>query len=577
MGWRDWRELAVTYLGPHRRLVAVLSLLLFTTIGLQLVTPQIVRTFLDRATTTTDGSITTLALVYVAAVVVQQATRIGAVWLGEVVGWMTTNHLRTDILDHCLRLDPGFHKEHTPGELIERVDGDVSGLSMFFAHFLLEVVGSFLLLVGVLAIVWWQQPRSGLVLTAVAAFGLTCMLLVRRVAVGAWTRNREASAVLYGFIEERLAGTQDIRSCGAEEHTLRGLYRVGRDRLWTNRRARVLSAVTWVMYSVVSCAATAVSFLLPALLVRDGQITIGGAFALYFYTGLLLQPLDRVSDQVERMQQAVAGGRRVLELLRTRSAVVDGPGAALPGGALAVRLDHVTFGYGTDEPVLHDVDLAVPAGGVLGVVGRTGSGKSTLARLVVRLHDAAGGSVRLGGVDVRELTRRDVRSRVSLVTQEVHVLRATVRDNLTLFDPDVADARILDAIEHLGLHRWLEQLPAGLDTMLREGGSGMSAGQSQLLAFGRAFLADPSVVILDEASSRLDPATEDLLETAVDALLRGRTGIVIAHRLSTLERCDAICVLDHGRVVEHGPRQLLASDASSRYATLLRAGLDVVT
>jgi ATP-binding cassette subfamily B protein len=268
----------------------------------------------------------------------------------------------------------------------------------------------------------------------------------------------------------------------------------------------------------------------------------------------------------------------VLELLALSSEIVDGPGSAtaLPVGALDVTLRDVRFGYGDDPDVLHDVRIEVPAGTVLGVVGRTGSGKSSLARLLVRLHDVRDGSVEVGGVDVRAVTRVALRSRVALVTQEVHVLRATVRDNLTLFDPSVPDEAIVDAVERLGLGRWFAALPDGLDTIVREGGAGMSAGESQLLSFGRAFLADPSVVILDEASSRLDPATEVVLESAVDALLAGRTGIVIAHRLATLQRCDTICVLDHGRVVELGPRDVLADDPSSRFGALLRTGLDVV-
>jgi ATP-binding cassette subfamily B protein len=226
--------------------------------------------------------------------------------------------------------------------------------------------------------------------------------------------------------------------------------------------------------------------------------------------------------------------------------------------------------------VLHDVTLDVPAGSVLGIVGRTGSGKSTIARLLVRFHDPRAGSVEIGGTDVRTLRRRDLRARVALVTQEVHVLRASVRDNLTLFDPMVDDDAVVAAIERLGLGPWFAARADGLDAVVREGGAGMSAGEAQLLSFGRAFLADPAIVILDEASSRLDPATEAVLETAVDTLLAGRTGIVIAHRLATLERCDLIAVLDHGRVVEHGPREVLARDGRSRFATLLRTGLDVL-
>jgi ATP-binding cassette subfamily B protein len=287
-------------------------------------------------------------------------------------------------------------------------------------------------------------------------------------------------------------------------------------------------------------------------------------------------PLNEMSHQVETLQQAIAGGRRVLELLAIEPTIIDGDGDDLPSGALDVALDGVTFGYGDDPDVLHDVDLAVPAGTVLGIVGRTGSGKSSIARLLVRFHDVRAGAVRIGGVDVRTVRRSGLRERVALITQEVHVLRASVRDNLTLFDPTVTDADVLAVIASLGLDGWFAALPDGLDTELREGGAGVSAGEAQLLSFGRALLADPSVVILDEASSRLDPATEAVLERAVDALLAGRTGIVIAHRLATLDRCDAVCVLDHGRVVEHGPRAVLADDDTSRFAALRRAGMDTV-
>jgi ATP-binding cassette subfamily B protein len=283
-----------------------------------------------------------------------------------------------------------------------------------------------------------------------------------------------------------------------------------------------------------------------------------------------------VSRQVEQLQVAIAGGRRVLALLALTSEVVDGDGAPLPSGPLAVAFDHVGFGYGADPDVLHDVSFAIAPGEVLGVVGRTGSGKSSLAKLLVRLHDPRAGHVSVGGADIRTLRRSELRNRVALVTQEVRVMRASVRDNLTLFDPSIDDAAIEAAIHQLGLGSWFAALPDGLDTLVREGGAGLSAGESQLLSFGRAFLADPAVVILDEASSRLDPATEVILEQAVDHLLEGRTAIVIAHRLSTLERCGSVCVLDHGRVVEYGDRATLAADASSRFGLMLRAGLDVV-
>ncbi|HEX4906473.1 MAG TPA: ABC transporter ATP-binding protein [Acidimicrobiales bacterium] len=576
MRWADWRTLVTTYLRPRRRLMAVLAAALFSTIGLQVVTPQIVRAFIDRATASGEQALGWVTALYVGAVLLQQGLRVIAAWLSEVVGWLTTNDLRADLMAHCLDLDPGFHEAHPPGELIERIDGDLTGLSLFFSQFLLNVIGSVLLLIGVLTVVWFQSTYAGVILTAFALVALGILVAVRRVSANAWERSRETSGLLFGFLEERLAGTQDIRSSGAEAYTLRGFYGRARDRLWRISRARQMDAIPWSTNAVIQLGAQGLAFAVPAVLVQRGSISLGEAFALNFYAQLLIQPLDNVSHQVEALQQAIAGGRRVMSLLALRSELVDGPGSELPPGALPVALRDVSFGYGDDPDVLHAVTIEVPAGTVLGVVGRTGSGKSTIARLLVRFHDPRGGHVEIGGIDLRTLQRHQLRDRVALVTQEVHVLRTTVRDNLTLFDETIDDDRIVDAIHRLGLGPWFDALPDGLDTIVREGGAGMSAGESQLLSFGRAFLADPSVVILDEASSRLDPATEVILEDAVDHLLDGRTGVVIAHRLATLQRCDAICVLDHGRVVEHGPRQALADDEHSRFGALLRTGLDVV-
>jgi ABC-type multidrug transport system fused ATPase/permease subunit len=576
MGWREWRGLVETYLRPHRRLVALLAAVLLATITLQIGTPQVVRLFIDRATSPDGGSLVHLTIHYVGAVLLQQGFRVVSVWLSELVGWLTTNDLRADLMAHCLDLDPAFHETHPPGELIERIDGDLTGLSLFFSEFLLNVAGNLLLLVGVLVVVWIESPFAGAILSAFAAVALATLVAVRRVSAGAWERSREASAMLFGFIEERLAGTQDIRSSGAEPYALRGFYERARTRLWTLSRARQMDAIPWSANGIIQSVANAVAFGVPAVLVQRGSITVGAAFALYFYAQLLMQPLDNVSHQVEALQQAIAGGRRVVQLLAMTSEITDGPGVELSPGALPIGLRGVTFGYGSDPDVIHDVELDVPAESVLGIVGRTGSGKSTVARLLVRFHDPRAGTIEIGGVDIRRLQRHQLRERVALVTQEVHVLRATVRDNLAIFDPTVDDDSIRDAIHLLGLGSWFDALPNGLDTVVREGGAGMSAGESQLLSFGRAFLADPSVVILDEASSRLDPATEAVLEVAVDTLLRGRTGVVIAHRLATLQRCDTICVLDHGRVVELGRRDELAADETSRYGALLRTGLDVV-
>jgi ABC-type multidrug transport system fused ATPase/permease subunit len=276
------------------------------------------------------------------------------------------------------------------------------------------------------------------------------------------------------------------------------------------------------------------------------------------------------------LQQADASLGRIAALLREVPQLVDGPIDALPAGSLSVDLDGVSFGYDPQQPVLLNVDIHVEAGRVLGVVGRTGSGKTTLTRLLPRFHDPDAGAVRLGGVDVREVRIAALRSRIGVVKQEVHVFQASVRDNLTLFDDSVPERRILAVLDDVGMGEWVRSLENGLDTQLGAGEEGLSAGQQQVLACARVMLLDPDLVILDEASSRLDPATERMVHVALGRLLQGRTGIIVAHRLSTFAYADDILVIEDGEVVEHGPRLELAADPDSHYSSLLRVAAEGV-
>ncbi|HEV2072062.1 MAG TPA: ATP-binding cassette domain-containing protein, partial [Thermomicrobiales bacterium] len=227
--------------------------------------------------------------------------------------------------------------------------------------------------------------------------------------------------------------------------------------------------------------------------------------------------------------------------------------------------------------VVLDISFRLAPGEVLGLIGRTGSGKTTLTRLLFRLHDPTAGTIRIGDMNLREYRLSDLRAEIGIVTQDIQLFRASVRDNLTLFDSSISDEQIRSALEGLGLAPWLSSLPDGLDSLLASGGAGLSAGEAQLLAFARVFLRHPRIVVLDEASSRLDPGTERRLERAVDRLLEGRTGIIIAHRLATVQRADSIIVLEDGRIVEYGRREDLAADPTSRFARMLRTGHDLLS
>lgn len=560
------------YVGPHRGQAVFLAVLLLSSIVLQLTNPQLLRFFIDAALAGADFQ--PLALTALAFIVVALVTQLLTAWaqyVGEALGWNAMNALRADLTLHCLQLDLGFHKARTSGELVERIDGDVTALGGFFSRFVVNVLGSVALLGGVLLMVWREDWRAGIALTAFAAIALLVLTRLRTVAVDRWRQFREVSAQLFGFFGERLAGTEDIRSSGAVPYVMQELELHHRDWRVARLGATAGTSVIWATTIVTFAVGSAVAFAVGGALWVAGTITIGTVYLLFYYADLLRRPIEQLRRELEEMQQAFAGIARVQELLGLESAVRDGTSRVLPPGPLAIEFDRLSFAY-EREPVLSDISLRLAPGRVLGLLGRTGSGKTTLARLVLRFYDPTSGAVRLGGVDLRDAALSGIRARATLITQDVQLFHASVRDNVTFFDRSIDDRRTIKVLDELGLAGWLRARDGGLDAPMTA--DSLSAGEAQLLACGRAFLREPGLVILDEASSRLDPVTERRIERAVDALLVDRTAVVIAHRLETVTRCDDIAILEQGRVVEHGERVTLAADSSSRFATLLRMGIE---
>jgi len=575
--FRDYGTLLARYLRAQRGKVALLTLLLFASIGLQLINPQIVSRFFDAAQAGSAlNALLGLALLFLLAALLQYALSLGVTYLGEDVGWRTTNALRADLTAHCLRLDMSFHHRHTPGVLIERVDGDVGLLAHFFSQLLLRLAGNFLLILGILMILSAEDWRLGIGFLVFVLGAFVILFWLRDFATPAMKASRAANADLFGFLEERLGGTEDIRANGAVAYTLqrffghlRALWQTG---VQATARSAIFGSVIVVWYELAAVLALA----LGAYLFQRNAMSIGTVYLLYAYLRMLNGPLLSLTWEIRQLQEANASLARIHELFGEPRNVIDGAQTTLPGGALPVRFDGVGFNYGqtAGEPVLDNFSLHLPAGRKLGLLGRTGSGKTTITRLLLRLYDPQTGAVRLGDVNLRDLSLAAVRRHVGIVTQDVQLFNATVRDNLTFFEATITDAAITDALTTVGLGDWLAALPEGLETKLAPGGSGLSAGEAQLFAFVRAFLHDPGLVILDEASSRLDPATEQRLEQAIDYLLKGRTAIIIAHRLTTVGRADQIMILEQGRCVEFGPRRELATTPDSLFAGLLRTGLE---
>ncbi len=574
----SYLKLLVTYLRPQYPRVILLAVLLLGSIGLQLLGPQLVARFIDRATGREPmNMVLAAAALYVLVSLLQQLVGLGATYASETVAWTATNWLRADLAEHCLRLDLNFHKKHTPGEMIERLDGDVNQLANVFSQFIIQIAGNALLWVGVIVLMARVDGRMGLAMALISVFGLILLLLLQTYITPLWAKSREADAQYFSFLEERLGGLEDIQTSGAAAYTMNRFYDVAGERLWTNLHARTMNGFIIIQPIVLFALAYAAAFSLGNTLFRNGTVTIGTIYLLFNYIEILSEPLWTIVHQVSDLQKARASLQRIQALFAERSRVLDEGDTPLPVGPLAVRFADVTFHYEDDleTAILENVTFDLEAGQVLGLLGHTGSGKSTLIRLLLRFYDPTAGKICLGDVNLRHTRLTTLRERVALVSQEVQLFQATLRENITLFDAAVPDERIMAVLHELGLQSWFDDLPDGLDTRVQAGGRGFSAGEAQLLALARVFLADPGLVILDEASSRLDPATERLLEGAMARLIEQRTAIIIAHRLGTVQRVDKMMVLERGRVLEYGPRTHLANDPTSHLARLLQTGLEV--
>ncbi len=576
-------RLLTDYLRPLRLRVALLTVVLFSAIGLQLVNPQLIKQFIDGAIDGRGASaLIPIAVAFMLIAVAQQILAIWATYLAEDVGWSATNRLRLDLTDHVVHLDMGFHKGHSSGELIERIDGDVTSLSNFFSAMMIKVVGNGALVVGILVMLWLESWIVGLAVTVFTALAIGAMSGFHRIAVPWWAAVRATAAHAFGFVGEVVEGTEDISANGAAPYMETRFNDIQKRWLPQTIRSWMGWATMWSTTIFLYGLSTSIVFVLGSWLFGIGTLTIGSVYLVFHYVEMMRHPMEQIRAQMEDLQKAGAAISRVGELMDTSTKLKAEGDESIAADALSVEFDDVRFSYddageGDAAPtVLDGVSFSIAPGRVVGLLGRTGSGKSTIARLITRLYEPQGGTVRLGGIATWDAHVADFRKRVGMVTQDVQLFRASIRDNLTFFDDTVEEDRILEAIHRLELEPWLASMPDGLDTLLDSGSGGLSAGQAQLLAFTRIFLEDPGVVVLDEASSRLDPATESLIERAVDHLLEGRTGIVIAHRLGTVARADDILILDDGRVVEFGERAALAADAGSRFSQLLATGMEEV-
>jgi putative ABC transport system ATP-binding protein len=456
------------------------------------------------------------------------------------------------------------------GSLVSRVTSDVDTISKFvqFGGLMFIVSLGQLSVATVLMLVY--SPVLALV---VWACFVPLFFIIRKfqgIVGRAFTAVRERVGDLLGAVAESVVGAATIRAYGVEDRTAARLDTA----IEAHRRAAIgaqaRSVLAFTTGQLVSGLTTTVVIVVGTVLAVRGHLSLGELLAFLFLVNLFTQPVQTATEILNEMQNAVAGWRRVIAVIDTPSDVAD-PGDAgvrLPRGPITVEFDDVSFAYPGGDTVLRDVSLEIAPRSRVAVVGETGSGKTTLAKLLTRLMDPAHGAVRIDGVDLRHVRFDSLRSRIVMVPQEGFLFDTTLLDNIRFGRPTATDDEVRLAITELGLDEWLAGLPRGLGTRVGQRGESLSAGERQLVALARAYLADPDLLVLDEATSAVDPSTEVRIQRALEGLTRGRTSVAIAHRLSTAEAADEVIVVDRGRIVQRGPHRDLVREAGSVYAGL---------
>jgi len=561
-----------TLLHPQLRAIVLASLVMLGSTACMLAGPWLVRYGIDHALPPRhDGRLLdVIAATYLA--VAAGALYFGRrqIWMVARIGETFLRNLRIRVFDHLQSLSLDFFSREQTGRLVARMTSDIEALTELVQTGLVLFVTNGLLLVGTAVILVVISPS----LSAVALVALPLMVVTsfrfRRLSSAAYTHYRDRIAITMATLQESLSGVRVVQAFRREEALQHRFDGHNRSQYDANMRATRISAFYFPVIEISGVITTAAVVGVGGYFVGVDTVSLGTIAAFVLYLGNVLDPVQQLSQLFNTVQSAGAALHKIYRLLDTVPSVQQRPGAVdLPAqGALVVR--SVGFTYDGETPVLADVDLAIAPGERVAFVGPTGAGKSTLAKLVARLYDPTEGSVSFADVDLRDATLASLRRRIAVVPQEGYLFAGSIRDNVRLGRADATDADVEDALRAIGCYERFAALPEGLDTEVRERGSRLSAGERQIVSLARAALADPAVLVLDEATSNLDPGTEAEVEAAMNALMVGRTVIVIAHRLSTAARADRVVVVDEGRVVEVGPHADLVA-AGGHYARLYGA------
>nr|WP_154958157.1 ABC transporter ATP-binding protein [Paenibacillus xylanexedens] len=566
---KEYWKLLRTYMRPHRNKLILLVVLILGATVVQLWHPQILKQFIDKAMTKSPlEQLVQYLVIFLFLVLIGQVLNVVSNYTSKVIGYDSANKLRIDLIRHTSQLDMKFYNQYEQGKIIERAGGDVDALSNFFSSFVISFVANFLLIIGILSLLFRESTILGIAFSVFVIVALFLMNSLRKFVIPLWMKIMEAVDSFNTFILEHIASTEDVRSNGGRRYVFNKFFRVMQ--VW--RRANVKGGLagyllfesTVLLFALGNTLALALSLYLW----NTQSISIGTIYLIFAYTELLRNPIERIREQMEDFQSTEASIMRIKELLDTKSSILYQGREHLPHGPVEVEFKNVFFSYDEAEQTLSDISFVLQPGKRLGIVGKTGSGKTTLIRLLFRFYNPVSGHIKIANKEVGRYEIDNLRENIGYISQDIQLLNATVRDNLVFYNQAIPDKDIIRVLSQVGLGNWLEQLPNGLDTEIEPGALGLSSGETQLFAISRVMLTKPKILILDEASSKLDPITEKKLEVVLEELFRDKTVLIIAHKLKTLEHVDEILMLNSGYVIEHGSRTELLKQ-NSYYKTLV--------
>jgi ATP-binding cassette subfamily B protein len=548
------------YLRPYKAAVAVSFLLIVLMAGLDLVGPYITKVAIDQHITRGDAAgLSPLAALYLLALLAAFAVRFAQVYILQMTGQRIMMDLRREIYEHLQRLHVGRFDRNPVGRLITRVTTDVDAVNELFTSGVVTVFGDVFTLLGIMGVMLALDWKLALVTFAVIPLFFLVTNWFRRGSRQSFREVRKWIARINAFLQENLSGMTVVQLFRREERNVAAFAAINREHADANLRSIFYYAVFYPAIDLLAAAAIALILLYGGAQVLSGGLTLGVLVAFIQYSERFWRPISDLSEKFNILQAAMASSERIFTLLDT-PVLVAAPAAPRRLGAIrgVVGFENVWFSYGQGEPdwVLRDIDFRVEPGKSVALVGHTGAGKTSIISLLARFYDVQKGRVTLDGVDVKDLDPAELRSALALVLQDVHLFSGTIESNIRLGSA-IPDERVRAAARAVHAHRFIEALPGGYAAEVKERGASLSVGQKQLLSFARALAHDPRVLILDEATSSVDTETEGLIQDALRVLLRGRTAIVIAHRLSTVQNVDEILVLHKGTVRERGTHQAL--------------------